>query len=63
MQNAYQLDISTLEKFKHEVAIMHPLPRVDEISKDMDAYPGSLYFDQAHNGVVVRMALLSLLMG
>ena len=63
VQNAYQLDMSTLEKFDTQVAIMHPLPRVNEISVELDAYPGSLYFDQAHNGVVVRMALLSLLMG
>ena len=63
VRNAYRLDVSTLEKFDAQVAIMHPLPRVNEISTELDAYPGSLYFDQAHNGVVVRMALLALLMG
>jgi aspartate carbamoyltransferase catalytic subunit len=43
--------------------VMHPLPRVDELSTDMDADPRSRYFDQARNGVPVRMALLSLLLG
>lgn len=63
VQNAYLLDMSTLERLQSNTAIMHPLPRCGEISVDVDRYPGSLYFDQAHNGVTVRMALLALLMG
>ncbi|MQF69331.1 hypothetical protein FIM12_03230 [SAR202 cluster bacterium AD-804-J14_MRT_500m] len=42
--------------------IMHPLPRVDEISTELDEDPRSRYFEQARNGVPVRMALLALLL-
>lgn len=38
--------------------ILHPLPRVDEIAPDVDADPRAAYFRQAHNGMLVRMALL-----
>lgn len=43
--------------------VMHPLPRVDEISPEVDTLPGAAYFRQAHNGVPVRMALLGLVLG
>jgi len=43
--------------------VLHPLPRVDELSLDMDSDPRSLYFTQAHQGVPVRMALMALLLG
>ncbi|MCI0845548.1 MAG: hypothetical protein J4N33_00370 [Chloroflexi bacterium] len=43
--------------------IMHPLPRVDELSPDMDSDHRSKYFVQARNGVPVRMALISLILG
>jgi aspartate carbamoyltransferase catalytic subunit len=42
---------------------MHPLPRVGEISTDVDALPNAAYFRQAKNGVPVRMALLAGLLG
>jgi aspartate carbamoyltransferase catalytic subunit len=41
---------------------MHPLPRIDEIASDVDDTDHATYFEQAHNGVPVRMALLDLLM-
>lgn len=44
------------------VTIMHPLPRVGEISTDVDALPNAAYFRQVKNGVYVRMALLALLL-
>lgn len=44
-------------------SIMHPLPRVDEISRELDSDPRSMYFDQAGNGVPIRMALLLALLG
>ncbi len=46
-----------------DVTVMHPLPRVGEISTDVDVLPTAAYFRQARNGVPVRMALLSLLLG
>ena len=42
---------------------MHPLPRVNEISTDLDDYEGAAYFQQAKNGVTIRKTLLSLLLG
>ena len=43
--------------------VMHPLPRVDELTHDVDADPRSMYFKQAAYGIPVRMALLALLLG
>jgi aspartate carbamoyltransferase catalytic subunit len=43
--------------------VMHPLPRVDELTHDVDADPRSMYFKQAAYGVPVRMALLAMLLG
>ena len=43
--------------------ILHPLPRVDELSTEVDSDPRSKYFDQARNGVPVRMALIALMLG
>jgi len=46
-----------MEKFSNAI-VMHPLPRVNEISTDFDNDPRAKYFEQAHNGVYVRMAIL-----
>ncbi|OGJ62666.1 aspartate carbamoyltransferase [Candidatus Peribacteria bacterium RIFCSPLOWO2_01_FULL_51_18] len=46
-----------------KVTVMHPLPRVGEISTDVDALKNAAYFRQAGNGVPVRMALLAMLLG
>lgn len=48
---------------KEGMIILHPLPRVNEITVGVDQYPGALYFQQAHNGLFVRMALLALTTG
>ena len=58
----YQIDAETLEAASDDLTVMHPLPRVDEISQDVDGTPQATYFQQAHNGVPVRMALLDLLL-
>jgi aspartate carbamoyltransferase catalytic subunit len=42
---------------------MHPLPRVKEIAKEVDNDPRAIYFQQAHNGVPVRAALLMSVLG
>ena len=42
--------------------VMHPLPRLDEITTDVDADPRAAYFRQAQNGLYIRMALLSVLL-
>jgi aspartate carbamoyltransferase catalytic subunit len=46
-----------------ETLVLHPLPRVDELTHEMDADPRSMYFKQAAYGIPVRMALLALLLG
>ncbi|KAK4359988.1 hypothetical protein RND71_022217 [Anisodus tanguticus] len=46
---------------KHAV-VMHPLPRLDEITVDVDEDPRAAYFRQAKNGLYIRMALLKLLL-
>jgi len=46
-----------------EMVVLHPLPRVDEISTDVDTDPRAAYFRQMENGMFVRMALLSLVLG
>jgi len=58
----YQIDESTLEHARDDLTIMHPLPRVDEISHEIDATDHAKYFEQAHNGVPVRMALLDVML-
>jgi aspartate carbamoyltransferase catalytic subunit len=59
----YRIDVETLEDARDDLTIMHPLPRVDEIGADVDDTAHASYFQQAHNGVPVRMALLDLLLG
>jgi aspartate carbamoyltransferase catalytic subunit len=60
---SYQINKAMLSNVKEDLIIMHPLPRVTEISPEIDATPHALYFKQAFNGVPVRMALLSLVTG
>jgi aspartate carbamoyltransferase catalytic subunit len=59
----YQIDTETLEAAKDDLTVMHPLPRVDEIAHNIDGTDHARYFQQAHNGVPVRMALLDILLG
>ncbi len=63
LSKGYTLGNDFLKKAKDTVRIMHPLPRVGELQHELDSSKNALYFQQAHNGVPVRMALLSLLFG
>ncbi|WP_323171732.1 aspartate carbamoyltransferase [Natrialba sp. PRR66] len=56
----YQIDTETLEAASDDLTVMHPLPRVDEIAPEIDDTEYAAYFEQAHNAVPVRMALLDL---
>ena len=58
----YQIDAETLDAASDDLAVLHPLPRVDEIAPEIDDTEHARYFQQAHNGVPVRMALLDLLL-
>jgi len=55
--------LELLKNAKQDLIIMHPLPRVDEISSEVDATPHARYFQQVWNGIVMRMALLALILG
>jgi aspartate carbamoyltransferase catalytic subunit len=59
----YRIDMDLLKDVKTDLIIMHPLPRVGEIDPAVDATAHAKYFDQAFNGVPVRMALLGLVLG
>jgi len=63
VKGVYVINRAIIEKAKKGITILHPLPRVDEISTDVDDYEGAAYFRQAHNGLYVRMALLALITG
>ena len=60
LKNSY---ILTKEKIKPDMAVLHPLPRVNEIALDVDDDPRAAYFEQVQNGVYVRMALIMTLLG
>lgn len=59
----YRVDLDLLNRGKDDIIVMHPLPRVEEIAPEVDLSPYARYFQQAFNGVPIRMALLSLVMG
>ena len=61
--DTYIIDSELLESAKEDLGVMHPLPRVTEIKPEVDKTSHALYFKQAFNGVPVRMALLSLVLG
>lgn len=62
MKASYILSLETLDGAKDNLKILHPLPRVDEITTDVDATSYAYYFQQAENGVYAREALLALVL-
>ena len=62
LKDAYILDLKKLDNAKKDLTIMHPLPRVNEISTDVDDDPRAKYFEQALNGKYIRMALIMTLL-
>lgn len=63
VKNAYILDKSMLVNAKKNMKILHPLPRVNEINTNVDNTIQAYYFQQALNGVYVRQALISSILG
>lgn len=63
VKGLYIINREMINRAKKGITVLHPLPRVDEISTDVDDYEGAAYFRQAHNGLYVRMALLALVTG
>jgi len=63
LKNSYILTNDKIKTAKEDMIIMHPLPRVNEISPEIDKNKRAIYFDQARLGVYVRMALIAKLLG
>lgn len=63
VKNAYVLKNKMLENTKENMRVLHPLPRVNEIDNDVDTNHKAYYFQQALNGVYVRQAIISLILG
>ncbi len=63
LKDTYILTPSKLENAKDSMRILHPLPRVNEISVEIDSDPRACYFRQASNGKFIRMALIMKLLG
>ncbi len=59
----YEVTPELMSKAKSGMILMHPLPRREELPRQLDDDPRAIYFQQAKNGLYIRMALLSMLMG
>ncbi len=63
LRDTYILDETKLKLAKPDMAVLHPLPRVNEIAVSVDNDPRAAYFEQVKNGMLMRMALMSSLVG
>ncbi|MGL4992554.1 MAG: aspartate carbamoyltransferase [Bacteroidales bacterium] len=63
VKNVYTLKLSMLNNSKDSLRILHPLPRVNEISTDVDDSPKAYYFEQALNGLYTRQAIICRVLG
>jgi aspartate carbamoyltransferase catalytic subunit len=63
LKDLYILSREMILKLNPDLTVLHPLPRVNEITPDVDQLSGAAYFRQVKNGVYIRMALIALVMG
>ncbi|MDE7426480.1 MAG: aspartate carbamoyltransferase [Muribaculaceae bacterium] len=63
VKDLYNLENSMLAQSKPNLKILHPLPRVNEIARDVDSNPKAYYFDQARNGLYARQAIITRALG
>ena len=63
LRDTYILDEEKLSRAKEGMAVLHPLPRINEIAVEVDNDPRAAYFEQVRNGMLMRMALESSLLG
>ena len=63
LKDRYILDAEKMQLANEHMMVLHPLPRVNEIAVEVDSDPRALYFEQAKNGMFVRMALIMKLLG
>ena len=63
VKDSYVITAETMTRAKEQMAVLHPLPRVGEIAREVDDDPRAAYFRQMEYGMYVRMALLALVLG
>ncbi|MHA1819009.1 MAG: aspartate carbamoyltransferase [Promethearchaeota archaeon] len=63
IKNIYELGMEELKLLKEDAKIMHPLPRITEISPEVDETPHAIYFKQMHYGLILRKGLLASILG
>ncbi len=63
LKDRYILDTAKMKLAKQDMMVLHPLPRVNEISVEVDSDPRAMYFKQAKYGMYIRMALIMSLLG
>jgi aspartate carbamoyltransferase catalytic subunit len=63
LRGSYTITYDYLRKFRKIPVILHPLPRVWELTSDVDVLPQAQYFEQAKNGLYIRMALIKTILG
>jgi aspartate carbamoyltransferase len=63
LKDHYVVDPALMSRAKERMIVMHPLPRINEISYAIDGDPRAAYFDQMRNGMYIRMALLAAVLG
>ncbi|MEM0326068.1 MAG: aspartate carbamoyltransferase [Desulfurococcaceae archaeon] len=63
LKGSYMITYEYLRKLKRIPVILHPLPRVWELTPDVDVLPQAMYFEQAKNGLYIRMALIKTILG
>lgn len=63
LKDSFILDSKKMRLAREDMLVLHPLPRVNEISTEVDEDPRAVYFEQAKYGVYVRMALIMTLLG
>ncbi|MFQ5831344.1 MAG: aspartate carbamoyltransferase [Candidatus Thorarchaeota archaeon] len=61
VKGEFRITSEELGLMRDDAIILHPLPRVDELSSEIDSTPHAKYFDQVYSGVVTRMAILKLI--
>ena len=62
VKGQFRIGMSQAKLLKEDAIVLHPLPRVDELSADLDKLPQAKYFDQVYNGVILRMAVLKMIL-
>lgn len=62
VKKEFTISADYIRKGKKDLVIMHPMPKLDEIPPEVDAMPQAKYFEQARNGIPIRMACIKMLL-